>query len=249
MLHRPIQLESAGQTLRGTAYLAAEDRRLPTTVLMHGFGGHRIETGFMFVQLARGIAEAGQNAVTFDFRGSGESDGAFSEMLVSGEIADANRVLEWVGTQPFADRARVAAIGFSLGGLVAACASAGPLPLRALVLIAPGTVESLRRHAGDPGARRSVQKGPHTLHPDFFEDLKNVEPLQDVVRFPRPTLLVQGRDDKAVPPEVSHQYVDALRRAGIPVEAQTIDGADHGFSTPPTRQALVDAVTGFLKRG
>ena len=153
------------------AYLPDHTGRSGTVLMLHGFTGQRIESGFMFVQLARRIAASGLAAVTFDFRHSGESDGSFDQMLVSGEIQDALQVTRWLGAQPFVDRSRLGVLGFSLGGLVAACAGAYSGAYSAMVLVAPTTQTNLSRYASQQRVGDSVVIGPHVLHPDFFDDL------------------------------------------------------------------------------
>ena len=52
----------------------------PSVVVLHGFTGNRIEGHRNFVLLARKLAARGVACLRFDFRGSGESQGDFSEM-------------------------------------------------------------------------------------------------------------------------------------------------------------------------
>ncbi len=250
----PCQLESfaldhGGLVLRGTAYMPAKHTGpWPTVVLMHGFTGNRVETGFLFVQLGRALAAGGIAAVTFDFRHSGESDGCFDEMLVSGEVADALFVTNWLKDQPFCDRARMGLLGFSLGGLVAACAVGAVADYKALLLIAPTTVANVQRFATDAEADGRVIKGPFLLHPRFFDDLATLDPLRGCVMHPRPTLVIEGEKDEVVPFFVSREYVKALKRENIPVEAVKIEGAGHLFDTPRTRGRLIEVVKGFCGR-
>lgn len=250
MRQHAIEVEHHGMTLRGMVYRPARDIRHPAVLLLHGFTGQRIENGFLFVRLARALAKAGVAAVTFDFLHSGESDGSFEEMLVTGELADALRMTDWLRGQPFADRARLGLLGFSLGGLLASCVSARTDAYKSLILLAPTTEANLSRHAQREGRSEacSVIMGPHCLHPRFFDDLKTLDSLADCVRNPRPTLLIQGTDDKAVPPAVSGQFVDAMRRAQVPVETKLIEGADHAFTSPAWRQQLIETVVPWAAR-
>src|ERR1041385_538167 len=92
---KPFAIGRPGQTIRGTFYHATgPERRRPTVLFLHGFTGQRIETDFLFVSLARSLAADGIHAVTFDFCGSGESDGRFDQMLVSHELTDTLCVLQ-----------------------------------------------------------------------------------------------------------------------------------------------------------
>ena len=246
MTQQPFQLQRDGMTLRGMTYQPRPDRRQPTVVLLHGFTGSRMESGFLFVHLARALSAQGIAAVTFDFMHSGESDGSFDQMRVSGEIADALHVTDWVQRQPFVDRSRLGLLGFSLGGLVAGCVMGRSPAYRALTLLAPTTSENLSRFGKRADDDESVTVGPHTLHPDFFDDLMQIDAPQEVAQRPVPTLLVQGTADTAVSPDVSQVYDTAIRGAGGELRRLDIAQADHGFSQPAWRARLVPGVVRFL---
>jgi dipeptidyl aminopeptidase/acylaminoacyl peptidase len=246
MTQQPWEIDRGGMMLRGTSYIPDGSGRRPTVLLLHGFTGQRMESGFIFVRLARRLNERGIAAVTFDFMHSGESDGSFEQMLVSGEIEDAQCVSAWLAVQPFVDRSRMGLVGFSLGGLVAACLCARTDLYQSLALLAPTTVANLCRVArgntscDDPA--EVVELGPHTLHDRFFSDLKVLDPLGDITRRRRATLLVQGSSDTAVSPAVAQEYLDRLSGANMPARAVHIEGADHAFSRPTWRDKLLEAV-------
>ena len=259
MRQHAIEVDHNGQTIRGMVYRPAKEARHPTVLMLHGFTGQRIENGFLFVRLARALAGAGIAAVTFDFLNSGESDGVFEEMLVTQELADALRMTQWLAHQPFVDRSRLSLLGFSLGGLLASCVTARTDVYRALMLLAPTTEQNLGRHAQREGrcelpsttgsgksAGESIQFGPHCLHPAFFDDLKKLNSVGDCVKNPRPTLLVQGTEDQAVPPAVSAHFIDAMRKAAVPVDVHLIEGADHAFTHPKWRANLFQRILAWL---
>ncbi|MFW6060992.1 MAG: alpha/beta hydrolase family protein, partial [Phycisphaeraceae bacterium] len=248
MHQQPFEIERAGLTLRGTTYLPRTDRRQPTVVLLHGFTGQRMEAGFLFVRLARALNERGIAAVTFDFLHSGESDGSFEHMLVTGEVEDALRVTEWAQRQPFVDRSRLGLLGFSLGGLIASCVMGRSDAYRALALLAPSSVRNMCRFSGD---RESCEDGrpnigAHLLHPRFFEDLQTLDPFTELARRTVPTLLVHGTGDETVPPDESLRYAGAIETAGGSAQRVTIDGADHGFAKPRWQQPLIEHVCEFM---
>ncbi len=232
--------------IRGTVYHAQRTSRGPAVLMLHGFSGTRAESGFMFVQMARQLADAGVTAVTFDFLHSSESDGSFDQMLATGELADALHMTGWLKAQMFADRTRLGLIGFSLGGLLAACVCGRTDAYRALVLIAPTTPENLCRHAADASPEESAVYGPHALNPQLFDDVMTLDPLADVVKHPRPTLLIQGSGDKAVTPQVSGRFVAAILQASPPIDVVEVAGADHAFSHPDWRQQLNAAVAPWM---
>lgn len=249
-----LEVDHNGQAIRGMIYRPDSDgieHRVPAVLMLHGFTGQRMENGFFFVRLARELAEQGVAAVTFDFLNSGESDGSFDRMLVTEELADAMRMTDWLTRQPFVDRTRLGLLGFSLGGLLASCVSARTDVYKALALIAPTTEQNVQRHAKrecDDDACSTVL-GPHCLHPGFFDDVATLDPVGDCLIHSRPTLLVHGTEDTAVPSAVAEAFVDAMRGAGIPLEVQRVEGADHVFNRRPHREAVLAKVASWLAEG
>ncbi|MBI1336580.1 MAG: alpha/beta fold hydrolase [Phycisphaera sp.] len=250
MRQAPIEVERDGKTMRGCLYTPDADRRCPTVLFLHGFTGHRIESGFLFVRLARALNERGIAAVTFDFIHSGESDGSFDQMLVTGELKDALRMTDWLKGQPFVDRSRMGLLGFSLGGLLAGCVPARTNAFKTRVMLAPTTVENMCRHTSQEACAPTgtVTRGPHTLHRDFFKDIQTLDPVGDAAKVKIPTLIVQGTADTAVTPAVSEKFHQRMAQAGVPVTYHTIPEADHSFSQITWRTRLLDLVPGWLAR-
>lgn len=248
MNQETFEIRTAPGVIRGTAYRAEGGGRRPTVMMCHGFTGNRIESGFLFVQIGRALAEAGIHAAAFDFLNSGESDGGFERMRVSEEIRDAGAVAHWLESQPWVDRSRLGGLGFSLGGLVVSGAHRRRGGFASLVLIAPTTAKNLGRVAGETPGNEGVAVGPHVLPPAFFDDLKRCDTTADAAKPVVPTLLAQGTADEAVPPSVSRHYAEAIAAAGGTVEQLTVEGANHPFSAPGPRRTLIDAVVGFCRR-
>jgi len=247
MIQSAFEITTPPGTLRGTVYRPDESRR-PAVLFAHSFTGNRIENGFMFVKLARELASLGIASITFDFLGSGESDGSFNDMTVTGEIRDALAVHRWAHAQPWLDRSRLGGLGFSLGGLVISCVHA-QVKFKALTLLAPTTANNLERYARQNHPSQTlIDVGPHTLSTKLFEDLKKTNSLRDVTTPAVPTLVIQGTADKVVAPSVSQQYVDAVRNAGASVDHRIIEQANHPFSSPNARRQLYAEVRDFFAK-
>ncbi len=97
----------------------------PVVLLLHGFTGSRDElpvTGTeegVFSRTARLLAAEGIASLRIDFRGSGESPGAFADTTFEGQVADGLAALDWLEANPAVDGQRLGLIGWSQGGLVA----------------------------------------------------------------------------------------------------------------------------------
>jgi uncharacterized protein len=246
-----FETENRGQTIRGTVYRSdLVSGRGPTVIFLHGFTGTRVEPGFMFVRLARTLSAMGIHAVTFDFIGSGESDGLFEDMLVSHELSDALRVTKWVEGQAFVDRTRMGVVGFSLGGLLCAALTARHPSFKSRVMLAPSTAHNLCRLTGDRDVCVApvspMVYGAHTINPGFFKDLRTFNGPADVIKCKAPTLVVQGTADTSVTPAVSQEYADAMQKAGITTKTVLVPDGDHVFSKQPWQRAMIAAASTWL---
>jgi dipeptidyl aminopeptidase/acylaminoacyl peptidase len=123
--YRPesVRFGSDGATLAG---LLSLPQRLPAAgiVLAHGYSNDKREFGG-FDEAASVFAEAGYGVLRFDFRGCGESDGVPGVMRVATEwTADIRAAVSYLLTRPEIDADRVAVVGQSMGGGMAAYAAA-----------------------------------------------------------------------------------------------------------------------------
>src|SRR5436309_14788191 len=90
-------LQLAGSVSRPTASAAAAGRTRPGLVLCHGFpteGKRARVSGQTYPQLADRIAaDAGWTVLTFNFRGTGESEGDFS---LNGWLSDLHNAIDFM---------------------------------------------------------------------------------------------------------------------------------------------------------
>ena len=68
--------------------------------------------------------------------------------------------------------------------------------------------------------------GPYPAEKALYEERS---PIHHVDRLQCPLILLQGLEDKVVPPNQSEMMADALRRKGRPVAYITFAGEQHGF--------------------
>ena len=153
-MERYVELRRPAGLMRGMLHLPDRESFRPPwpgVVLFHGFTGGRTEARFLFVGFSRLLARHGIASARFDFIGSGESEGDFTDMTLSGEIADAHAVLDWFGRRRGVDRSRVFLLGMSMGGSAAGVvAGERGGEVRGLVLWAPaGEVSERIRDRGE----------------------------------------------------------------------------------------------------
>jgi predicted acyl esterase len=105
--------------------------RFPAVMLFHGIGGNRQSLD----QVAKLFAQRGYVALTFDFRGHGESGGFFGA-LGARELLDVARLREaWLPANAPLDGDKVGAWGISLGGGAALRAAGEGTPFKALEVV------------------------------------------------------------------------------------------------------------------
>lgn len=92
---------------------ATGESRLPLIILCHGFCGVR---GLLLPAYAGAFVRAGFAAITFDYRGFGDSEGERGRLLPALQAEDILTVTEWARMQPGIHRRRIGLWGTSLGG-------------------------------------------------------------------------------------------------------------------------------------
>ncbi|MFO8082264.1 MAG: alpha/beta fold hydrolase [Armatimonadota bacterium] len=224
----------------------------PGVLMCHGLTGQRMEAHFLFVTAARALCAKGFNVLRFDFRGSGESAGRFRDMTISGEIDDTLAALQVLRAERTVDRQRVALIGLSMGGLVAACAAARDGDVAALVLwsAAADMGELIRDRWQMPtepgaGAREYYEHGAFEIGAEFLQDAMHVNPLEEIAQFDGPTLVVHGDEDQTVPLDHARRYMDAIPADDARIHV--IAGADHTFATVAHEREVIAETVRFLR--
>jgi pimeloyl-ACP methyl ester carboxylesterase len=149
-----IQFLSHGQHINAQLFRPAGAGVHPTVILLHGLPGN--EQG---LDIARAMQRAGWTVLTFHYRGSWGSGGAFT---LGGGCEDALALLAQLAAREKAedwgiDRQRIVVIGHSYGGYVASCAAAKTPNLLGAGLIAPWDISfDWRAWNALPAPKRSV---------------------------------------------------------------------------------------------
>ena len=82
--------------------------------------------------------------------------------------------------------------------------------------------------------------------PDAIEVYRERSPVNHADSISRPLLLLQGLDDKVVPPPQSEVIVDALKQRGIPHAYIAFEGEGHGFRKAESVKRAFGAQLSFL---
>jgi dipeptidyl aminopeptidase/acylaminoacyl peptidase len=82
--------------------------------------------------------------------------------------------------------------------------------------------------------------------PDAIDLYRERSPVNHADSISRPLLLLQGLDDKVVPPAQSEVIADALKQRGVPYGYIAIEGEGHGFRKAENVKRALEAHLSFL---
>ncbi len=224
-----VSIRVDGQNVYGMLHLPdtpAPTHGHPSVLMLHGFTGSRSSDHRLMVLLSRYLATLGVASLRIDFRGSGDSQGDFSEMTAGREVEDTVEAFAYLRQYPGLDPERVMLLGFSMGGMVAALSTVQVRPHR-LALWAPALPELwLRALPGGLLPPNITDQGGWPLGRAFFQELPRLRPLETARQWGGEARIFHGDADLAVPPEIGVRYAQALG-----CEAVGIPGAGHTFDS------------------
>ena len=205
------------ETVAAVHHAAGGERWL---LFCHGFGSDK--QGSYERRCERAVA-AGVDAVRFDFRGVGESDGTFPAATLTTRLADLRAVADLFDLDAFC------VFGSSFGGLVALHAAARDDRVDAVVCRSPVTDLSVY----DERARQVREEGPidhpsgHTVDERLFDDLDTFDTMAAAERIDVPVAVVHGADDDVVPATGSFETAAHLEGEAL---VRQVAGERHVFS-------------------
>jgi uncharacterized protein len=217
----------------------------PGMVVCHGFPNgpkSAAASGQTYPELAdRLAAEAGWTVLTFNFRGTGQSEGDFS---LGGWLTDLRSAVDLLSTEVDG----VWLCGSSTGGSLAICAAAEDERVRGVAALSARAdfddwaahPRRFLEHAREIGVIRHAAFPPDTEA--WIRELTETRPLVLAEKLaPRPLLLVQGSDDDLVPALDARALADCHGSA----ELRMIQGAGHRLRHDPRAIAVL---LGWMER-
>jgi dipeptidyl aminopeptidase/acylaminoacyl peptidase len=236
-----------------TLPVGVEPKDLPLVLNVHGGPWARDSWGFD--PTSQWLANRGYAVLEVNYRGS---TGFGKKFLHAGDREWAGKMhddlidaVRWAINKGIADPKRVAIFGGSYGGYAAlvgatftpdvfACAVdiVGPSNLVTLLHSIPPYWAPMKK-------MMSVRIGDIDTEEEF---LKSRSPLFKADRIKIPLLIAQGANDPRVKQAESEQIVEAVRKAGKPVEYLLFPDEGHGFARPENRLKFFAAAEAFLAK-
>ncbi|TMF77310.1 MAG: hypothetical protein E6I18_09230 [Chloroflexi bacterium] len=196
-----------------------EMRAVGGAAVLHGFGGHPDQPHI--VATCESLARTGVAALRFAYR-----DHQPPRMTLGSGLADAAGAIRVLKAHPDIPE-RLAVVGFSFGGTVAALVAGRDSRIRAAVLAA----------------------APAVAGPQFtaWSNDEKWKPVAELSRTRARVLLIWGSRDGEVPFENAERYAAVLSQARVPNRIVTIDGADHDFAPAGPRAKMTEAVANWVR--
>ena len=242
-----------GLEIPGFLYRPRGDGPHPVLVWLHGGPESQFRPAFHpIIQYL--VVESGIAVLAPNVRGSsgyGRGFLALDNGRRRGDaIRDVGAVLDWIGTAPGLDAARVGVYGASYGGfltlaalseygdrLAAGCEAVG---ISDIVTFLDGTSvyrqESRRLEYGDE--RQEAMR----------EYLRAISPLSQVDRIRSPLFVAHGARDPRVPVKEAEQIVKAVRERGVDVWYMLAPDEGHSFRRRRTRDLFYQLMVAFFER-
>ena len=252
-----VSFEVGGCRVVGTLCLAASENA-PIVVLLHGFGGTRHElmishtgTGIL-AHTAEKLASLGFSSLRIDFRGVGESGGHFQDTTYNRQVEDCIAAMDFVSDLLSGGPNAIFLLGWSQGGLVAAVAAGRTNRPAAVALWAPVGEPKVSFPAligRDVYERVLASRSPTnvqmpwgvslTLGHEFFADVENLDPLDEIANYRGRVFIAEGSLDTAIPLGTAAKFAQAHKGAHEVWEAPM----DHIFNTSENVEMLDKLIT------
>jgi dienelactone hydrolase len=258
----PVVFESKTANLHGLFYKASGVKPLQTVILCQGFPGNNTDV----LGLGERLTKEGFNALSFNYRGTWESEGLFTTANSLDDVISAIRYVKSSSTvRKFnVDPSSVTVIGYSYGGGVALLSSLCDAAVRRVVYIAGGNLSEVGRmmqKSGDykKAVLKMVDQGmsdsgfrgskAEELFAEVFGDMGKYDLVKHAEALSyKEILIIGGWRDQANP--IEHHILPlfrALQRHGAKEVQIEIFDTDHSFTN--VRSQLADRIVSWLKRG
>jgi len=231
----PIHIEVDDMHIAGTVIAPA--RRLPGILFVHGWGGSQAQ----YVVRARALAALGCICLAFDLRGHALTREQHETVTRESNLRDVLAAYDVLAAHPAVDPQKIAVIGSSYGGYLAAILTA-LRPVRWLALRVP----ALYRDEDWELPKRALHKGiALARYRRSVVPAEENRALRACAEFKGDILIVESEQDMIIPHPVITSYVEACSHARS-LTYRVLEGADHGLSDKADQEAYTALLLNWL---
>ncbi len=237
-----VEIENVkGLILR--CYLELPENAKKIVVMFHGFTGNKTEHNGHFRTIARQLAKKGVASIRMDYHGNGESDGEFYEFGFNDTLDDAKRIIDFATNIEGIES--VAILGFSYGGAIASLVANDENCDQLVLISAAANMPELSEKKMETW--RKLENGNiyfcgFELSPRFNEEIKGKNMYANTKNFTKNVLVIQAKDDMAVPYLYGVKYAVSYKNARLHI----VKDAGHGYDSLENAQELYSKVIEFL---
>ena len=244
-----------GETVHGLLWLpsdAARDAGATPPLLVDVHGGPTDQSTVDWKPRVRWFVSRGWAVLSPNYRGSTGYGRAYRHALDHAwgevDVTDTVSGIRALAHDDRVDATRAAVMGGSAGGFTALLVAAHQPPVVRAAVSLFGVTDLFDLAATTHRFEsRYLDRLVGTLpeHADRYEARSPVGRAREIAV---PVLVLQGADDKVVPPAQAQLLVDSMRAAGGTVEQHVYDGEGHGFSKEATIVDSFERIDAFLTR-
>lgn len=245
-----ITLENEGQKIFGVFHRPVGIEKPPVILVCHGLAGDKTGKYRIYVKLAEMLSDVGIATLRIDFRGSGDSEGNFSDMTLEGEISDTLTALDFLQKHPQIDPKRIGIFGRSVGGSVALIAASRHQQIKSIATWAPLSdgdqwLDQWKKLQA-PGVKEEFRQASMRVNGQipgkgFFQQLFNMRIEEDICALQHiPLLHIHGELDKIVVIEHANKYVKFRENAIGITRFLRLPKSDHDFSDPEEQELALN---------
>ncbi len=227
-------------------YTPDKEGKHPTVILSHGYNGCNTD----FVNECRYFASNGFNAYAFDFCGGStrsKSSGSSTDMTIFTEKADLLAVIDYIKNMDTVDVSRIYLLGGSQGGFVTALAAEERADIiNGIVLYYPAfsIPDNWRnKFKSTDEIPETIDFWELTLGKSFYTSLRDFYTFDNIGKFDKNVLIIQGDKDDVVGMENAKKATEIYKNAELVV----LNGEGHGFSPEGSKKAMKLALELFIK--
>jgi len=253
-MEKQVAFSVNGQKVFGMLHEPEERVKTPGVLMFHGFTGTKVGVHRLLVKVARTLCRNGFCVLRFDFRGSGDSEGQFEEANFPTVVEDAQAALKFLSGLKGVDSSNLALVGMSMGGGVVSYLAPQLEEVKVAVLCSAiaDPKANLKEILGEEGFETLEEKGEYDhsgnlITRNIFEGLDEVDLVKSLARFKGKVLIIHATADEKISPHYAEEYYRQCRKNNEEVTLHWVEGADHGFSSIPWEEEVIESITNFLK--